>query len=147
MTIRTFRENHKTLEELDLSELDAIAQMEHENVVRIFDMVWNINSGGVELYLVYNFCNRGDLAVFIRESGQLPEQRVQSFVRQMSRGMRALRERGIVHRDLKPSNILVEEKEGEVDSVTYKIADLGGIIAEILYARGKPSSLFRYLMI
>ncbi len=53
VTIRTFRENHKTLDELDLTELEELSQIEHRNVVRIFDMVWNINSGGVELYLVY----------------------------------------------------------------------------------------------
>ncbi len=71
VTIRTFRENHKSLEELDLSEIDAISQMDHENVVKVFDMVWNINSGGVELYLVYHFCNRGDLAVFLQVGWQI----------------------------------------------------------------------------
>jgi len=40
VTIRAFRENHKSLDELDLSELDAISQLNHENVVRLFDMVW-----------------------------------------------------------------------------------------------------------
>jgi len=39
VTIRAFRQNHKTLDELDLSEMDAISQLDHENVVRVFDMV------------------------------------------------------------------------------------------------------------
>ncbi len=68
VTIRTFRESHKTMEELDLTELDTLAQLQHVNLVKIFDMVWNINSAGVELYLVYHYCDRGDLALYLQAS-------------------------------------------------------------------------------
>ena len=34
VTIRTFRENHKAMEDLDQSEIDVVSQLQHENIVR-----------------------------------------------------------------------------------------------------------------
>ena len=123
VTIRTFRQSHKTLDELDLTEIEIISQLEHPNIVQIFDTVWHINSGGVELYLVYQFCNKGDLQVYVRDHGRFSEDLARGFVKQMAFGMKALRKHNIVHRDLKPSNILVEQRED--GQMIYKIADMG----------------------
>lgn len=87
-----FRESHKSLDELDFTEIDTISQLDHPNIVRIFDIVWHINSGaGVELYLVYQFCNLGDLNVYLTDHGKMEEPQIQDFVRQMSSGMSILR--------------------------------------------------------
>lgn len=117
--IRTFRENHKSFEELDTSDLDTLSQLSpHPNVARILDTVWNISSGGVELYLVTERCAGGDLAKFIEDHGAFTEIEVQDFLRQVTRGLGRLRELDIVHRDLRPPNILVDP--GPI----FKVADL-----------------------
>ena len=64
------------MDELDLTEIEMISQLEHDNVVRIFDIVWHINSGGVEMYLVYQFCNKGDLGVYVGDFGKMTEPQV-----------------------------------------------------------------------
>ena len=45
----------------------------HPNVARILDTVWNISSGGVELYLVTERCAGGDLAKYIEDHGAFTE--------------------------------------------------------------------------
>lgn len=71
VTIRTFRENHKSMDELNLTEIEMISQLEHENIAKIFDIVWHINSGGVEMYLVYQFYQ--DLNEFVLNRVSEPE--------------------------------------------------------------------------
>ena len=125
VTIRTFRQSHKRMDELDMSEIEQLSLLEHDNVAKIHDTVWHIsNSGGVELYLVYQYCDRGDLHVFLQDKGRLNEAEIRDFIRQMTQGMGLLRKIGIVHRDLKPSNILVQTKPNN-EGFVYKIADLG----------------------
>ena len=74
------RENHKSFEDLDTSELDALSQLSpHPNLARILDTVWNISSGGVELFLVTERCAGGDLAKFIEDHGAFTEIMVSKY--------------------------------------------------------------------
>ncbi|TRY67492.1 hypothetical protein TCAL_03751 [Tigriopus californicus] len=121
--IRTFRENHRTLDELDLTELETLTQITHANVAKVIDTVWNINSSGVELYLVHENCNEGDLDQWVHDHGQMNEEAVRDFMQQVCLGLRVLRKNGIVHRDLKPTNVLLTKDQD--NKITYKVADLG----------------------
>ena len=113
VSIRTFKDHHRTMDELDTSELDIVSQFTHENIVQILDTVWHLSpafSGGVELFLITEYCSRGNLDDYILDHGSMNEGEVQTFIKQMSQGLKALREKAaIVHGDLKPSNILVHQ--------------------------------------
>ena len=107
VVIRTFREYHKTLDELDLTEIETLSQLSHPNLIRIIDTVWNITNGGVELYLVLQHCDLGDLKTLLENQGPMAEDETLDLLRQVVGGMKELRRHGIIHRDLIPANILI----------------------------------------
>ncbi len=78
--------------------------IKHENLVNILDIA-EINT---EKYIVYEFCNGGDLRRYLRFFGRFDENLVQSCMKQILSGLNALHSKGIIHHDLKPENVLVE---------------------------------------
>ncbi|XP_021713926.1 serine/threonine-protein kinase ATG1t-like isoform X2 [Chenopodium quinoa] len=74
------------------------------------------------LCLVFEFCDGGNLASYIRRHGGVQEQIARDFLYQLGTGLSIMRSHQIVHRDLKPQNILLSSS----DSNTFlKIADFG----------------------
>lgn len=59
-------------------------------------------------YLVMEFCNGGDLAGFIKaRGGYLKEEEARVILRQLVRGLMAIRSKKVMHRDLKLPNVLI----------------------------------------
>ena len=52
-------------------------------------------------------CDSGDLKIHLKQSGPLPEARVQALLVQLAAALQYMRRHGIVHRDLKPENLLL----------------------------------------
>lgn len=111
----------------------ATAQIQHENVVKVFD-VDSIEKDGIQQdAIVYELVRGGDLDARLYQrrqdvfKGDLEslsdlEQVVGLDLLQIFRGLAAVHEKGFVHRDIKPANIFVEPYEsGDV----LKVADLG----------------------
>ncbi|CAD5125882.1 DgyrCDS14072 [Dimorphilus gyrociliatus] len=71
------------------------------------------------------FCNSGDLSDYLHAKGTLSEDTISFFLRQISRGLKAMVNKGIVHRDLKPQNILLQnnscKKNPDPRDMTLKI--------------------------
>ncbi|CAN5282484.1 hypothetical protein BH11PLA2_BH11PLA2_35140 [soil metagenome] len=86
------------------SEAQALAAIEHPNVVRVF------SSGDVEgrPYLAMEFLGGGNLGELIRKQGKLSARTVVKLVQKIALGIQAAHDRNIVHRDLKPANILFD---------------------------------------
>ena len=83
---------------------EAIASIEHVNVVRFFDA--DVEAGRV--WILLELVDGPDLRQLLRDAGgALPVARAVSIVRQACEGMAAAHARGILHRDLTPENILV----------------------------------------
>ena len=99
-----------------LREGRAAGSLDHPNIVRVFDVGEEADSG--EMYIVMEFLGGGGLEAVL-DDAPLALDRVVALVGQISAGLDAAHARGIVHRDIKPSNILVTE-DG-----TAKIADFG----------------------
>ena len=84
------------------SEAEAVAQLEHPHIVRIYD----VGDVGRLSYLALEFVEGGTLAQ--RLMGQPQDaRRSAELVATLARSMHFAHQRGIVHRDLKPANILL----------------------------------------
>ena len=59
-------------------------------------------------YLVYEFCNGGDLKRYLKYFKTLDEKMIQKILRHILNGLNLLHEKKVVHHDIKPENILVE---------------------------------------
>ena len=95
-------------------EAKAVAQLQHPNIVQIFD----IGNNGGQPFLVLEFVGGGSLEERIAGRSQ-PVPRAVELIRTLALAADYAHRQGIVHCDLKPSNILITP-EG-----VPKIADFG----------------------
>ena len=75
-----------------------------ENIVSFLDII-ELNDNN---YLVYEFCNGGDLTRYLKYFKTFDEKIIQNILRQILKGLSRLHEKKVVHHDIKPENILVE---------------------------------------
>jgi eukaryotic-like serine/threonine-protein kinase len=91
------------------------AQLQHENLVRIYD--FGESSG--RYYLVMEYIEGKTIGTLISEQGAMSPSTAVKLVRQVALGLDHAYRKGLVHRDVNPYNILVT-RDG-----TAKLADLG----------------------
>ena len=78
--------------------------VDNENLVKIIDLT-DIDN---DKYIVYEFCNGGDLRRYLRFFKTFDETAVQYFMKQVLNGLSELHDKKIIHHDIKPENVLVE---------------------------------------
>ena len=78
--------------------------VDNENLVKILDLT-DIKE---DKYIVYEFCNGGDLRRYLRYFRRFDEKYVQRFMYQVLNGLSELHSKRIIHHDIKPENVLVE---------------------------------------
>ena len=86
------------------NEILISSSIENENLVKILDLT-DINN---EKYIVYEFCNGGDLRRYLRFFKTFDERSVQYFMTQVLTLLSELHSKKIIHHDIKPENVLVE---------------------------------------
>ena len=91
------------------------AQLQHENLVRIYD---EGEAHGVR-YLVMEYIEGKTVGHLIAETGRLEVTTAADLARQVARGLEHLHQKGLLHRDVNPMNILVDHHG------TAKLTDLG----------------------
>ncbi len=96
-------------------EARAVAQLDHPNIVRVFDMDRNASNP----FMVMEFVDGTNLHALVAERGPLGIDRALNFTLQAARGLKHAHEAGLIHRDIKPSNLLLD-RGGSV-----KLLDLG----------------------
>ena len=107
-----------------LREARALAQLNHPNVVRVYEL------GETETfpYLVMELVDGESLGQLIR-NGRLPQIEILRHFVQAADGLKAVHELGIVHRDIKPTNIFVG-KDGRVCIGDFGLAVPGERLSE-----------------
>ena len=87
-----------------LRECELIAQLEHPNIVPIYDAG---EADGL-LYLAMRYIKGTDLRALISERGHLSAESTLAIVEQIASALDAAHAAGVIHRDVKPANILIE---------------------------------------
>ena len=100
----------------DLQKINALsneilisAGVDNENLVKIIDLT----DIGEDKYMVYEFCNGGDLRRYLKYFKRFDEKAVQYCLAQVLNGLSELHDKQIIHHDIKPKNILIELKPFE----------------------------------
>jgi hypothetical protein len=120
-------------------EAEAVARLDHPNIVRIFD----VGEQDGRPFFSLEYVDGGSLSRKLDGSPMVPREAAR-LAEQIARGIQAAHETGIIHRDLKPANVLLSAERGaqsaerEVSStshsassahrsseVTAKITDFG----------------------
>lgn len=100
-------------------EAQAMAQLNHPNVVIVHDFVGEANHWAIVMELVEHGETLGTL---IKRERRLEAIRTLRLLGQVAAGLGHAHARGVVHRDVKPANIMVVRDGGRE---TAKIADFG----------------------
>jgi serine/threonine protein kinase len=98
-----------------LAEAQAIAMLDHRNIVHAFDL----EVEGDLHFLVMEYVEGEDLQQLVEREGPLPFDRAADYIAQAAEGLAHAHGRGLVHRDIKPANLLLE-RQGLI-----KISDFG----------------------
>jgi len=113
------RESLEEEDELALqNEVDILSNMDHPNVVKMFE----IFDEGNKMYLVLELMTGGELFDRIVEKEHYSEKEAADTIRPIVDAIRYCHSLGIAHRDLKPENLLYETKDA---GSVIKITDFG----------------------
>jgi WD40 repeat protein/serine/threonine protein kinase len=88
------------------TEAEAIARLQHPNIVQIFD----VREEGGSPYFSLEFMDGGNLAAKLGGAPQ-PARTAAHLVATLARAMQAAHAQGIIHRDLKPANVLLKRSD------------------------------------
>ncbi len=104
------------------TEAQAIARLDHANVVKIYDM--GQSQDGVPYYTMDLLLGES-LADYLDREDVLTVEQALPIFRQVCAGLAYAHDRGIIHRDIKPANImLLTEPQGAIKIVDFGIAKL-----------------------
>ncbi len=107
--------NDKKAVELFLTEARAIAELEHPNIVQVY----NVGKEKGYYFIVMGFIEGQTLSQLIKHNKNLPLDTVLDLFEGILLGLDAAHAKGIIHRDIKPSNILINA------DMQPKIVDFG----------------------
>ena len=120
-----------------LREVDALAELEHPNVVPIHAA----GEWGGQLYLAMRYLDGPDLAEVVRSRGPLSAPDALALLAPIADALDAAHARGIVHRDVTPSNIRLDARGVPylTDFGLTKRAATSGVTALTLGPMGTPA--------
>src|SRR6266852_6534609 len=88
-------------------EIRLSAQLEHHNIVRVYDVGESDNL----TYLVMQYVGGGTLGDQLRGGRPLEPRKAAQYALQLARALHHAHMRGIIHRDVKPRNMLVSSSD------------------------------------
>ena len=100
------------------TELKAFQKIRHTNLVAIYASTCKpCLNGDLTVNIVMECCPEGDMASYLSKN-TMSENKIQSFFKQIVRGLRELNQNDLAHMRLKPRNVLIDKN-------TVKLVDFG----------------------
>jgi serine/threonine protein kinase len=96
-------------------EAQAVAALDHPNIVRAYD----IDNEGNLHFLVMEYVDGSSLQKIVGRNGPMGPSRAAHYVRQAALALHHAHEIGMVHRDIKPANLLLDRRG------VVKVLDMG----------------------
>jgi tRNA A-37 threonylcarbamoyl transferase component Bud32 len=115
------------------SEAQALAKLNHSNIVSIFDF----GRAGGHYYFLMEYVDGMTLRMLMQQKAIQTEE-AQRIVIEICHALQYAHEEGIVHQDIKPSNILLDKK-GRVKIADFGLAHLAGQNAKDAGGRSQPA--------
>ncbi len=100
-------------------EAQAVAALDHPNIVRAYDVDMTADAGVDIHFLAMEFVKGKSLLEVVQEKGPVPVADAAEYVRQTALGLDHAHRAGLVHRDVKPGNLLI------TPTGVLKVLDLG----------------------
>lgn len=97
------------------TEAQSLARVEHDNVVKVIDI---LEDKGVH-FIVMDFAEGVNLRNLVKEEGPMTGDQLLSVARQTAEALYAAHREGILHRDIKPENLIMNARG------RCKLADFG----------------------
>ncbi len=107
-------------------EAEAIARLQHPNIVQIYE----IGELGGRPFIALEYVNGGSLESRLKGK-PVPFREAAELIEKVARAIHCAHQAGIIHRDLKPGNILLQRPPGHLDQggispdLVPKIVDFG----------------------
>ncbi len=98
-----------------LQEYELIAELEHPNIVRIYDL----GVSDDHAHIAMEYLAGGDLKQKIRQG--INEQDAVDYIRQIANALAKVHKVGVLHRDLKPGNIMLRD-DGSIALIDFGLA-------------------------
>lgn len=115
-----------------LREVAILGKLNHQNLVKLYDIPIPLTSDYDELCLVMEICDT-DMKKLVKTDVTLSLIQINTLLYHLMRGLKYLHSAGIYHRDLKPANCLVDQ------DCSVKICDFG--LARAVAVPTHPSAL------
>ena len=100
-------------------EAQAVASLDHPNIVRAYDVDHHMDGDQPIHFLVMEYVEGRSLHEVVQQDGVLDFAHAADYTRQAAEGLHYAHGAGLVHRDIKPGNLLLDLNG------TVKILDLG----------------------
>ena len=118
------------------NEVKIMSEIRSPHVVALYNSTMSKDN----YYLAMELCNGSDLENFKRQrGGYLREEEARLILRQIVKGITAIKTKDVMHRDLKLPNIMLHFNDVERDSCTDKDFKLGDYIKDFNFAENHKS--------
>ncbi|MFO0802357.1 MAG: serine/threonine-protein kinase [Gemmataceae bacterium] len=107
--------SHPASAERFLTEVRALAKLDHPNIVRII----SVDLDRVDPHFTMDYVGAGTLSELVKSEGPMPPTEAAKLARSLATALNAAHGAEILHRDIKPSNVLI------APDGTPKISDFG----------------------
>ncbi len=104
------------------AESEAVARLNHRNVINVFD----VSTGEKMEYFVMELVDGITLKQYMNQRGALPVKEALFFTLQILYGLSHAHARSIIHRDIKPQNVMIL-RDGTLKVTDFGIARISGV--------------------